>query len=76
MSNTKLLPYETILAATKGDPLALETVVSSFKGYTNRLATREFQDSSGAFHHMVDDDMKNRLEMKLIVAVMKFNADE
>ena len=37
----RLLPYETICAATKADPEALNTVLRHFDGYILRLWQRE-----------------------------------
>lgn len=43
----RLLPYETICAATKADPEALNTVLRHFDGYIAAMATRIFYDEFG-----------------------------
>lgn len=76
MINTKLLPYETILKASKGDVFALDKVVRYFSRYINKLATHVFYDDCGGVHYWVDPEIKHQLEMKLVVAVLKFRAKE
>ena len=49
-SNTpeeKLLPYDTICAATRGDPDAMAEVLRHFDGYISLRATRIFYDEYG-----------------------------
>lgn len=36
----KLLPYETICAATRGDPEAMDEVLRHFDGYISHKATQ------------------------------------
>ena len=43
----KLLPYETICAATRGDPDAMTEVLRHFDGYISYQATRIFYDEYG-----------------------------
>ena len=43
----KLLPYETICAATRGDPEAMDEVLRHFDGYISHKATRIFYDEYG-----------------------------
>ena len=52
----KLLPYETICAATRGDSDAMTEVLRHFDGYISYQATRIFYDEYGqsypdAVHH-------------------------
>lgn len=75
MINTKLLPYETILNASHGDIFALDQVIAHFGRYINKLATHAFYDERGNVHYWVDDEIKHQLEMKLVVAILKFHAE-
>lgn len=43
----KLLPYDTICAATRGDPDAMAEVLRHFDGYISLRATRIFYDEYG-----------------------------
>ncbi len=72
----KLLPFHTILDATKGDPLAMEKVLNHFEGYMITLSTRKVLDEFGNTYSHVDDYIYRRLEIKLITAVMtRFKID-
>lgn len=66
----KLLPFDTILDATEGDPLAMEEVLKHFKGYMITLSTRKLIDEFGNTYSYVDDSIYCRLEIKLITAVV------
>lgn len=76
MINTKLLPYKTILDASNGDVSALDQVIRYFSRYINKLATHVFYDDCGGIHYWIDNEIKHQLEMKLVVAVLKFRAEE
>lgn len=72
----KLLPFQTILDASKGNPLAMESVLLHFKGYMVTLATKKLTDEFGNTYSYVDDSIYRRLEIKLITAVAtKFRID-
>lgn len=72
----KLLSFNTILEATKGDPLAMEKVIEHFKGYMITLSTRKLEDGYGNTYSYVDESIYRRLELKLITAVVtKFKID-
>ena len=64
MKNSKynLVPYEVIERAIAGDTVALIAVQERHKAYIGRL--------SGG-----NADMKERLNTKLLIAVMKFRLD-
>jgi hypothetical protein len=71
-----LLPFRTILEATKGEPLAMEKVIEHFKGYMITLSTRKLEDEYGNTYSYVDESIYRRLELKLITAVVtKFKID-
>lgn len=67
----KLLPYETICAATRGDPDAVDEVLRHFDGYILSKATRIFYDEYGQSYHGVDAELKQRIQNKLIVRIME-----
>ncbi len=72
----KLLSFNTILEATKGEPLAMEKVIEHFKGYMITLSTRKLEDEYGNTYSYVDESIYRRLELKLITAVVtKFKID-
>ena len=67
-----LVPYPVILAATKGDPDAMKIVLQHFSGYIARLSMRKLYDERGG----VDHDIRERLQAKLMMAVLTFKAEE
>ena len=72
----KLLPFQTILDATKGEPLAMEKVLKHIEGYMITLSTRGLTDEFGNTYSYVDNNIYRRLEIKLITAVVtKFKVD-
>lgn len=69
-----LLPYETIQAASKGDTVAVYSVLRHYEGYIARLSTRQLYDEYGNACLCVDEAMRRRLEIKLIAAILSFRA--
>lgn len=61
----KLLPYETIVAATQGDEEALNLVLKHFEGYIRFKSTRLFYDEYGQTYRCVDQELRERIESKL-----------
>ena len=67
----KLLPYETICAATRGDPDAITEVLRHFDGYISYQATRIFYDEYGQSYRGVDAELKQRIQDKLVARIME-----
>ena len=67
-----LVPYPVILAATKGDPDAMKIVLQHFSGYIARLSMRKLYDERGNVYFGVDHDIRERLQAKLMMAVLTF----
>ena len=67
----KLLPYETICAATRGDPDAMTKVLRHFDGYISYQATRIFYDEYGQSYRGVDAELKQRIQDKLVARIME-----
>lgn len=70
-----LVPYPIIVAATKGDPEAMQVVVQHFSGYIASLSMRKLYDERGNAYYGVDEDIRERLQSKLMRAVLTFKAD-
>ena len=62
----KSIPVPVILAAENGDEDALAAVVAHYRKYIRALATRPLKDEYGNTYLYVDEDMRLRLETKLI----------
>ena len=70
-----LLPYPVILAATKGDADAMKIVMQHYAGYIAHLSMRKLRDERGNFYFGIDEDMRERLQAKLMRAVLTFRAE-
>ena len=70
-----LVPYPIILAATKGDPEAMKLVVQHFSLYISSLSMRKLYDERGKAYYGVDEDIRERLQAKLMRTVLRFKAD-
>ena len=68
MKNRKynLLPYETIVKATAGEPEAVNTVIQTYTGYIKYLSY---------FQGCINDDIQDRLKAQLIKAILQFRFD-
>lgn len=69
-----LLPWAVIEAATEGDPLAVGVVLRHYEGYISKLSMRHLFDEDGNSYLCVDEELRRRLEVKLISAIMSFPA--
>ena len=65
-----VLPLSVIEEAIKGDGDALAAVINHYKGYIRYLAMRPLKDDYGNEYLCVDEDMRLRLEAKLIHSVV------
>lgn len=70
-----LLPYPVILAASKGDPDAMKIVMQHYASYIAHLSMQKIRDERGNFYYGIDEDMRERLQSKLMRAVLSFKAD-
>ena len=66
----KPIPVPVILAAVNGDENALAAVVAHYQKYIRALATRPVKDEYGNEYLYVDEDMRLRLETKLIHSIV------
>ena len=73
--NNRYLPLETILAAISGNE-ALCSVLRYYRHHITRLATVEVKNSDGSKRQYVDEELRQRLETKLIISILKFRTEE
>ena len=66
MSN-RLLPYDTIIKAHEGDPIAIQAVLDRYAGYI-----RYFSKMNGYYN----SDMEDYIRTKLIESLFKFRLDD
>ncbi len=67
-----LVPYPVILAATKGDPEAMQIVIHHYDSYIATLSMRKLRDERGNTYYGIDEDIRDRLRSKLMRAVLSF----
>lgn len=67
-----LIPFPVIVAASKGDVEAINQVLKHYEGYIISLSTRTLYDEYGNPHICVDENIRRRLQTKLIAAVLNF----
>ena len=72
-TRASLIPYPVIAAAVGGDPEAVSRVVRHYSGYIAALFMRTSYDKNGFPHSLVDEDMRRRLETKLIISILNFD---
>lgn len=70
--NTSLLPFPVIRLAAEGNIDAISAVLKHYEGYIAALATKQLYDESGTLHMFVDEELKRRLETKLITRILAF----
>jgi hypothetical protein len=68
-----LIPYPVIAAAVRGDPEAVNRVLDHYSGYIAALSTRGGYDRNGGPRLAVDEEIRRRIETKLIVAILRFD---
>ena len=66
----KPIPLEVIQFAMDGDCEALQTVCDHYKGYIRYLSTQCVSDKHGNCSFYIDEDMRSRLEAKLMYSIV------
>ena len=55
-----------------GDPDAMKIVLQHFSGYISRLSMRKLYDERGNVYYGVDEDIRERLQARLMRAICSF----
>jgi hypothetical protein len=71
---SRLLPFHLIEAASNGDVDAITAVLKHYAKYITKLSIRRLYDEYGNPVICVDDDLRRRLETKLITKILTFKA--
>ena len=61
------------MPAVGGNPEAVNRVVRHYSGYIAALSTRTSYDLDGFPRPQVDEDLRRRLETKLIISILGFD---
>lgn len=64
------IPYLTIVAAKSGDSAAMATILIHFAPYIRRYSKRTFYDEYGNHYEFVDDEIRQRIEVKLMMGIV------
>ena len=72
-ARTELIPYPVIAAAVRGDPDAVNQVIDHYSGYIAAMSVRKSYDQNGNPCLAVDEEIRRRIETKLIVAILSFD---
>lgn len=76
MGDQNIPEYETIRAAVAGEKWAVEKIVEHFKDEIDRQATVRKRLPDGSIKTEIDEDLRQRLVMKLIEAIPQFPLNE
>ena len=76
MSKHKLIPYPVIAAAVRGAPEAVNRVLDHYSGYIAAPSMRRGYDQNGNPCLAVDEEIRRRLETRLIMAILDFDLNE
>lgn len=72
MDDQQMLDTKTIRAAVAGEKWATEKVLAYYEDYINELSTVEVRQPDGSVKKQVDEDMKQRITLKLLEALPSF----
>ena len=65
------IPFSIIEKAINEDIEAIDHILAHYRNYIIRLSTRVARDENNNEYMYVDDDMRSRLESKLIYSIIK-----
>ena len=64
------MPFPVISAAANGDTNAMCAILKHYEGYIAKLCTRTLKDDAGNTYSYVDEEMRNRLQGRLITRTL------
>lgn len=70
-----LLPFPVIIAATKADPDAIKIALQHYQSYIAYLSMQKIRDDSGNSYWGIDEDFRERLQAKLMRAILTFKVE-
>ncbi len=68
---SRLIPYDTILAAKNGDSDVMQQVLRHYGPYIASFSKRTFKDEYGNRYDFVDEDIRQRIEAKLMKSIIE-----
>ena len=70
---SRVIPFPVIEAAVQGETDAVNEVIRHYSGYIATLCRRTGCDKNGNYCTYVDEELRRRLETKLIIAILSFD---
>ena len=67
-----MVTYTVIIAATGGDPEAMNSVVQDDESCIGSWSMRKLRDERGNTYWGIDEDIRDRLRSRLMRAVLSF----
>ena len=74
-NNFRLMPFPVIQRAADGDVEAISAVLKHYEGYIGKLSLRHLCDEHGYSRLGVDEELRRRLESKLITKILTFRSE-
>ena len=68
----RTIPYKIMYGAVNGDIGAISAVTAHYSSYIKTLSLRPYSDEYGNMGLRIDEQLRQRLEMRLITAILKF----
>ncbi|EGO8087666.1 helix-turn-helix domain-containing protein [Enterococcus faecalis] len=75
MTNTymkKKVSIDLILSVLEHDEYSFQKVIKHYERYIFKLCIKKVIDDTGKYMTIIDEEMKQLLEIKLLTALMKF----
>lgn len=70
-----LVAYQVILAAKAGESAAMNAILGHYRPYIASFSKRTFYDEYGNRYELVDEDIRQRIEAKLMQQIIyKFDS--
>ncbi|MFR9543396.1 MAG: helix-turn-helix domain-containing protein [Rikenellaceae bacterium] len=69
------LPLEVICRAMKGEDSAIGMVRTHYRPYLRAMAMEELYDATGGTHYVVNEEIFELLEDKMMDSISKFTLD-
>lgn len=70
MARKKPLPYAVVTQAVKGDPEAMDKVLTHYRGFIRWLAKRDYMDWENVSKSYVDESVYEELESHLMEKIL------
>lgn len=70
MKDRQLIPYHVIVAAKQGDSEAMDQILQHYAPYIARCSQRTLYDEYGNQYQVVDEEIKNRIQAKLMFQII------